>query len=105
MDTPLILIDFLRGYLSVIEETLLFHLWLKKDKYLKSDFTVSEKMIDLRAMNRVKHYLENFKDKINRGGNNLKTPKFHQMLYVCDYIKRHGCPMNYDGSRSENLVN
>ena len=25
------------------------------------------------------------------------------MLYVCDYIKRHGSLLNYDGSRGENF--
>ena len=25
------------------------------------------------------------------------------MLHVVDYIERHGCPMNYDGSRGENI--
>ena len=35
--------------------------------------------------------------------NNLKTPKFHQMLHVVDYITKHSCPMNYDGSRGENF--
>ena len=89
--------------MGVIEQTLLFHLWLKKDKYLKSDFEVNTGEIDSRAMNKVKHYLEMFKDKIIRTGNNLKTPKFHQMLHIVDYIKRHGCPMNYDGSRGENF--
>ena len=58
-------------------------------------------MIDSIAMNHVKYYLEHFKGKIYCSGNNLKTPKFHQMLHVCDYIERHGCPMNYDGSRSD----
>ena len=95
--------SFLRGYYCVIEATLLFHLWLKKEQYLKSDFTVNDENVDSRAVNRVKHYLEMFKNKIHRGGNNLKTPKFHQMLHVCDYIQRHGCPMNYDGSRGENF--
>ena len=38
-----------------------------------------------------------------RGGNKLKTPKFHQMLHVVDYVERHGCLMNYDGSRGENI--
>ena len=23
------------------------------------------------------------------------------MLYLCDYIKRYGCPINYDGSRED----
>ena len=31
------------------------------------------------------------------------SPKFHQMLHVCDYIERHGTPLNYDGSRGENF--
>ena len=44
-----------------------------------------------------------FKKVCQCGGNGLKTPKFHQMLYVCDYIKRHGSPLNYDRSRGENF--
>ena len=36
-----------------------------------------------------------------RKGNNLKTPKFYQILHVIDYITRHGCSMNWDGSRGE----
>ena len=102
-ETFLLTQTFLRGYMGVIEQTLLFHLWLKKDNYLKTDFEVNPGEIDSRAMNKVKHYLEMFKGKIIRKGNNLKTPKFHQMLHIVDYIKRHGCPMNYDGSRGENF--
>ena len=54
-------------------------------------------------MKRIKQYLQNLKVQIIRGGNGLKTPKFHQMLHIADYIQRHGCPMNYDCSRGENL--
>lgn len=54
-------------------------------------------------MNQVKHYLEMFKDKIIRKRNNLKTPKFHQMLQIVDYTKRYGFSMNYYGSRGENF--
>ena len=25
------------------------------------------------------------------------------MLHICDYIQRHGSPLNYDGSRGENF--
>ena len=76
---------------------------VKKDKYLKSDFEINEGNIDSRAMNRVKHYLQDFKGVIQRGGNNLKTPKFHQMLHICNYITRHGSPLNFDGGRGENF--
>ena len=102
-NTPNLSTDYLRGYYGVIVETLLFHLWLKKDNYLKSDLEIDTGNVDSRAMKRIKHYLEHFKAQIIRGGNNLKTPKFHQMLHVVDYIERHGCPMNYDGSRGENF--
>ena len=54
-------------------------------------------------MNRIKQCFKIFKHQIIRGGNNLKTPKFHQMLHVVDYIARHGCPMNYDGSRGKSF--
>ena len=91
--------SFLRGYYCVIEDTLLFLLWLKKEQYLKSDFTVRDDNDDSRAVNRVKQYLEIFKDKIRRRENNIRAPKLHQMLYVCDYIQGHGYLMNFDGSR------
>ena len=98
---PLLSINFITGYLSVIEDTFLFHLWLKKDNYLKLDFKVQDNMVDSRAMNCVKYCVEILKTKIICGGNNQKAPKFHQMLHVCDYTKRHGCSMNHDGSRGE----
>ena len=96
-------LDFLRGYKQVVEDTILFYLWMKKEKFLKSDFEVVDDEIDSRAMKRLKLYLQSFKNKIVRGGNGLRTPKFHQMLHTMDYIKRHGCPNNYDGSRGENF--
>ena len=74
---------------------------MKKDNYLKLDLIVQDNTVDSRAMIRVKHYLDFFKTKIICGGHNLKTPRFHQMLHMCDYIKRHGCSMNHDGSRGE----
>ena len=102
-NTPLITTHFLRGYFGMIENTLMFHLWLKKDQFLKTDFVVANGEVDSIAMQRIKSYLSIFKSFVVRGGNNLKTPKFHSMLHIVDYIKRHGCPMNYDGSRGENI--
>ena len=96
--------DFLRGYSNVIESTITFHDWLKQDKFLKSDFVIDDDKIDSKAMERIKIYLKAFKKHIIRSGNGLKTPKFHQMLHLVDYIIRHGCPMNYDGSRGECLA-
>ena len=100
---PLITRAFLRAYCSVIEDTILFHEWLKQDEFLKTDFVINDNAIDSRAMRRIKNYLQAFKESIIRKGNGLKTPKFHQMLHLVDYIVRHGCPMNYDGSRGENF--
>ena len=82
VDTPMLSISFLRGYYCAIEDTLLFHFWSKKEQHLKSDFTVHDDNVDSRSVNCVEQYLEMFKDKIHRGGNNLKLPKFHQMLHV-----------------------
>ena len=90
-------------FFKTVEDTLIFHLWLKQDKFLKTDFEVRRRDVDSKAEKRIKLYLEAFKDIIVRAGNNLQTPKFHQMLHISDYIKRHGCPMNYDGSRGENF--
>ena len=95
--------QFLRAYTAVIEDTLLFHRWLKKERYLKTDFDVKEGENDSRASSRIKHFLQAFKDNVRRSGNELKTPKFHQMLHICDYIIKFGPPSSFDGSRGENL--
>ena len=102
-EAPMITLAFLRGYTNVIEGTILFHEWLKQDKFLKTDFVVDDGNIDCRAMMRIKAYLQSFKTFVKRPGNGLKTPKFHQMLHLVDYIIRHGSPMNCDGSRGENF--
>ena len=96
-------LPILYNVFKVIEDTLLFYLWLKKYNLLKEAFEVRRRDIDSKASKRIKEYLESFKNNIVRGGNNLKTPKFHQMLHITDYIVRHGCPMNYDEGRGENF--
>lgn len=93
----------LQQFFSILEDTLLFHLWLKKDKFLKTDFKVKRRDVDSKAQRRIKVYLEAFKQIIVREGNNLQTPKFHQMLHMTHYIQRYGCPMNYDGGRGKNF--
>ena len=93
--------DFMRGFYNVIQDVILFHEWLKISEYKKSDFVVHENENDCRAQKRIKEFLQTFKTYIVRKGNNLKTPKFHQVLHIVDYIIRHGSPMNYDGSRGE----
>ena len=95
--------DYLRGLKNVIEDTILFHQWFKEDEYKRSDFEDGPNGEDCRAQQRIKHYLHNFKTYIIRKGNGLKTPKFHQMLHLIDYIKRHGAPNNWDGSRPEHF--
>ena len=102
-DTPMITKIFLMKLFIVIKDTLMFHQWLKNEKFPKSDFEIKRNTNDSRASKRIKTYLESYKQIIDRGGNGLKTPKFHQMLHVCDYIQRHGSPLNYDGSRGENF--
>ena len=93
----------LRDFKTVVEDTLLFYLWMKKETFPKSDFEVKKNQRESRALRRIKSYLRIFKKNVIRGGNGLRTPKFHQMLHVVDYIKRHGSPINYDGSRGENF--
>ena len=102
-DAPLIKRPYLIKLNKVIHDTLIFYLWLKQEKFLKSDFQLSRRGVESKAMRWIKEYLNDFKHVIKRGGNNLKTPKFHQMLHLCDYIQRHGSPLNYDGSRGENF--
>ena len=72
-------------------------------RFPKSDFQINGYNNDSRASRRIKNYLESYTQIIHRGGNGLKTPKFHQMVYFFDYIKRHGTPLNYDGSRGESF--
>ena len=95
--------SFISGYANVIEDTLCFHQWLKQDQFLKADFVVPEGECDSRASSRIKKYLHDFKTKIKRSGNGFKTPKFHQMLHLVDYIIRFGPPASFDGSRGENF--
>ena len=100
-EVPMLTLDYLRGFKNVIEETLTFHQWLKQDSYPKSDFVDGPNGEDCRALARIKRFLDNYKKFIIRSGNGLKTPKFHQMLHLVDYIIRHGAPSNWDGSRPE----
>ena len=90
-----------RYCIAVKEGTLIFHLWLKNDQFLRSDFEMSGDTIDSRAMNCMHTYLELSKSNIIYKRDNLKIPKFHQMLHIFDNITRHGYLMNYDGSRGE----
>ena len=76
---------------------------MKKDNFLKTDFEVKRRDVDSKALQRIKVYLEAFQQIIISGGNNLQTPKFHQMLHITHYIQRHDFPMNYDGGRGENF--
>ena len=102
-NTILITRAFLLKLQIILIDTFVFHEWLKKEKYSKSDFVTIVNSHDSKASRRIKVYLENLKQIIQRGGNGLKTPKFHQMLHVCDYIQRHGSWINYGGSRGENF--
>lgn len=94
-------VSFLSDLHRIFEETICFHEWMKSEYFLKKDFEPNPSGRDSRAMRRVKEFLIDFSKIIKRGGNNLKTPKMHQMLHVCDFIMRHGSPLNCDGSRGE----
>ena len=102
-DAPFITRTFLVNLVLVLHNTLTFHQWMKKEQFHKYDFVENRRTGESKASLHIKNYLEMFKQVCQRGGNGLKTPKFHQMLHVCDYIKRHGSPLNYDGSRGENF--
>ena len=51
----------------------------------------------------MKDYVEMFRDKVCRTGDHLKTPRFCQILCVCDHIQTPGCTMDDDGSIGENV--
>ena len=100
---PMITLIFLVKLFIVLKHTPSFHEWLKKVRFSKSDLRAIGISSDSRASRHIKTYLKSFKQVVLRGGNGLKTPKFHQMLHVCDYTQRYGTPINYDGSRGENF--
>ena len=52
---------FLFKLYIVLTETLLFHEWLKKEKYLKSDFVIVEYSHDSKASRRIQTHLESYK--------------------------------------------
>ena len=58
---PFLTRRFVTGYADVIQDTVLFNLWLKKGLSLKLDFEINASFTDSRTTNRIKHYLENFK--------------------------------------------
>ncbi len=93
--------DYLRGLFAAIEQLLIFHQWLKEDKYKKEHFMNGDDGSPSKALLRVISFMSIFKRFVTRSGNNLKTPKFHQILHITDYIKRFGAPSNWDGSRGE----
>ena len=45
----------------MIENTLMFHLWLKKDQFLKTNFVVVNDGVNLIARQRIEFYLGVFK--------------------------------------------
>ena len=65
--------DFLKDHYHVVEDTLLFHPWLKQGSLLDSEFEVKFCDIDSKVFERVKNYLQKTKEKIVRSGNNVKT--------------------------------
>ena len=65
--------DLLRGYLSMIEDMLAFYFWLKKGKYLKSDFEICDDNLDSRVISQTKCYLQLFKNSVVRKGNTYDT--------------------------------
>ena len=95
--------DYLRGLFATMEQLLIFHQWLKEEKIKKEHFLDGDDGTPSKAMQRVISFMTLFKRFITRPGNNLKTPKFHQILHIVDYIQRFGAPNNWDGSRGEHF--
>ena len=67
------------------------------ERFPKLDFQINDKNNYSRASRRIKDYLGSYTQIIHRGGNDLIKPKSHQTSHFCDYIKRHGTPLNNDG--------
>ena len=85
-DAPFITRTFLVNLVLVLHNTLTFHQWMKKEQFHKYDFMENRRTGESKASLHIKNYLEMFKQVCQRCVNGLKTPKFHQMLHVCDYI-------------------
>jgi hypothetical protein len=100
-------LNYLRGYLTAIEETVLFHDWLKREKFcgtvINSGPDEGGDVQEPKALARIRDFYKTFKDHVIVEGNQFDKPKSHQLLHIPDIIKRHGACSNYDGSRGEFL--
>jgi hypothetical protein len=94
-------IEDINDFKKVLEDTIFFYYWCKKPRFKKSEIDQNINGSDSPALKRIKAFLQDFKKNIVRPGNNLKTPKFHQMLHIPEYISLFGAPSNVDGSRGE----
>ena len=75
-NTPILTADLMRGYFAVIEETLLFHSWLKQDNFLNLTLRLTVEMLIHVLCTASKIFLELFKGKTISGGHNFKISKF-----------------------------
>jgi hypothetical protein len=65
-EVPFITKEFLKSYYMVIEDTLIFHQWMKQNNYKKFDFITQPGEVDSKATNCIKHYLQLFKQNVIR---------------------------------------
>lgn len=100
-------LNYLRGYFAAIDETVIFHDWLKRDEFSQTVINSGQHEggdeQEPKALARIRDFYKTFKDNILVEGNQFDKPKSHQLLHIPDIIKRHGACSNYDGSRGEFL--
>ena len=88
----------LRGYLQVVEETLLLHAWCKQDSVRRVDVLPERTS---RCEKRFEQFSSICQKHLTLDGNEFNKPKMHFHKHIVEYIRRHGVPSNLDGSLGE----
>ena len=91
-------IHSIKRYVTVLEDTLMIHEWLKSPTISRH---LLEGIFESPAYKRIMQYSQMFKEVVVLDKLACMTTKFHQLLHVVMYILRYGVPRNFDGSIGE----
>ncbi len=92
-------LDEEKQFHDLFEMLLCFHQWMRQE-------TISRTVCQQCIKPKLRQLMHSYKLTCNWTiGKGLKTPKFHQMLHVPDYILRFGPPSNYHSGPSESNAN
>ena len=77
-------LNYLRGYFAAIDETVIFHDWLKRDEFSQTVINSGQHEggdeQEPKALARIRDFYKTFKDNILVEGNQFDKPKSHQLL-------------------------